>query len=124
MERRELLKSSIRDFSQSVLDLTYFQETQLASADFVDVGSLGVMVEIIRTLSLPAWLCGSPRSVGVVLGVELLECLYWRVGALFYMYCYSEFGREEKGAMVDRDRFLKVTCVCANGVCSVTSVSS
>ncbi|XP_054843146.1 RAB7A-interacting MON1-CCZ1 complex subunit 1 isoform X2 [Eublepharis macularius] len=30
-----------------------------------------------------------------VLGVELLECLYWRRGALLYMFCHTVKGRKE-----------------------------
>lgn len=30
-----------------------------------------------------------------VLGIELLECLYWRRGALLYMFCHTVKGRQE-----------------------------
>lgn len=30
-----------------------------------------------------------------ILGVELLECLYWRKGALLYMYCHTAKEKSE-----------------------------
>uniref|UniRef100_A0A3B3SJI3 Rab7a interacting mon1-ccz1 complex subunit 1 n=1 Tax=Paramormyrops kingsleyae TaxID=1676925 RepID=A0A3B3SJI3_9TELE len=34
-------------------------------------------------------------QVQTVLGVELLECLYWRRGALLYMYCHTLHQRKQ-----------------------------
>jgi len=31
-----------------------------------------------------------------VLGTDLVECLYWRRGALFYMYCHTLFNDNER----------------------------
>nr|XP_023682211.1 UPF0600 protein C5orf51 homolog [Paramormyrops kingsleyae] len=37
----------------------------------------------------------SVLQVQTVLGVELLECLYWRRGALLYMYCHTLHQRKQ-----------------------------
>ncbi len=104
-----LLKSALHNFSQSVLDLTYYQECSLASTEFTDTSSLDVIVGIIHTLSLPAQLCGPPGGLACLLGTELLECLYWRVGAMLYMYCYSVYEKEERRKNMDTEMFLKVS---------------
>ena len=50
----------------------------------------------------------SAGGVEAVLGQEILECLYWRVGALLYMYCYAVFTKEERRRKMDASKFLKV----------------
>ena len=103
-----LLKSALHNFSQSVLDLTYYQECSLANSEFSNTASLTIIAGIIHTLSLPAQLCGPPGGLSQVLGTELLECLYWRVGAMLYMYCFSIYEKEERRASMDRERFIEV----------------
>ena len=103
-----LLKSALHSFSQSVLDFTYYHECSLANAEFTSTSSLDVIMNIIQMLSLPVQLCGPPGGLARLLGTELLECLYWRVGAMLYMYCYSLHEKEEKKENIDKERFLKV----------------
>lgn len=39
-----------------------------------------------------SWILFQPINI---LGAELLECLYWRKGALLYMYCHTAKERSE-----------------------------
>lgn len=104
------LKLALHNYTQSVLDSTYFQECKLSSAEFKHETSLSQVIAVIHALSKPAQLCGSSTvKVEEMLGTELLECVYWRVGALLYMLCHSMFeGGEERRRGMDRDVFLKV----------------
>ncbi len=52
------------------------------------------------------WCCGSDQ-VQSVLGLELLECLYWRRGALLYMYCHTLHQRKQ-WIKKNKATFLKV----------------
>ena len=106
--KKKLLKSSLNNYTQSILDSTYYRECQLADAEFSDKASLEKVVGINQALSLPVQLCGSLERVVLLLGTELLECLYWRVGGLFYMYCHSFFEKEERRKNMDKEIFLKV----------------
>lgn len=49
------------------------------------------------------------RQVQSVLGLEQLECLYWRRGALLYMYCHTLHQRKQ-WIKKNKDTFLKVLC--------------
>uniref|UniRef100_A0A8D0LA06 RAB7A interacting MON1-CCZ1 complex subunit 1 n=1 Tax=Sphenodon punctatus TaxID=8508 RepID=A0A8D0LA06_SPHPU len=84
-------------YTQAVLDITYFEENQLVDKDFPEDSSLQKVKELINVLSEPEVLVQesnlSQELLGI-LGVELLECLYWRRGALLYMYCHTMKERE------------------------------
>nr|XP_056705034.1 RAB7A-interacting MON1-CCZ1 complex subunit 1 [Euleptes europaea] len=84
-------------YAQAVLDITYFEENQLVDEDFLEVSSLQKVEELIHVLSEPETLIEESGENGplTVLGVELLECLYWRRGALLYMFCHTVKGRKE-----------------------------
>lgn len=43
-------------------------------------------------LSTVCWILFQPINI---LGTELVECLYWRRGALLYMYCHTVKERSE-----------------------------
>ena len=104
------LKLAVHNYTQSILDSTYFQECTLTGAEFSDKTSFEQIAAINQALSLPAQLCSSVGQVAELLGTDLLECLYWRVGALLYMFCHSMYEREEgKRKEIDRDVFLKVS---------------
>ncbi|KFV56164.1 UPF0600 protein C5orf51, partial [Tyto alba] len=86
-------------YTQAVLDITYFEENQLVDEDFPEESSLQKVKELISILSEPedlvqelCWILFQPISI---LGAELLECLYWRRGALLYMYCHTAKERNE-----------------------------
>ncbi|XP_065513361.1 RAB7A-interacting MON1-CCZ1 complex subunit 1 isoform X2 [Caloenas nicobarica] len=79
-------------YAQAVLDITYFEENQLVNEDFPEESSLQKVKELICILSEPEDLvreCNINEEPINVLGAELLECLYWRKGALLYMYCHT-----------------------------------
>lgn len=106
------MRSAIDSYSKSILDLTYHQEKVQTESDFGEESSLDAVSKIIHMLSLPAQLCSCiPGGIVAVLGLEVLECLYWRVGALLYMYCYAVYSNEERRKKMDINKFLNVT-VC------------
>ncbi|KAL2294239.1 hypothetical protein Nmel_007964 [Mimus melanotis] len=85
-------------YTQAVLDITYFEENQLVDEDFPEEYSLQKLKELICVLSEPEDLvreCGIKEEPINILGAELLECLYWRKGALLYMYCHTAKERTE-----------------------------
>lgn len=51
--------------------------------------------------------CSDLSQVQSVLGLELLECLYWRRGALLYMYCHTLHQRKQ-WIKKNKATFLKV----------------
>uniref|UniRef100_A0A8C3J862 Chromosome 5 open reading frame 51 n=1 Tax=Calidris pygmaea TaxID=425635 RepID=A0A8C3J862_9CHAR len=82
----------------AVLDITYFEENQLVDEDFPEESSLQKVKELICILSEPEDLvreCNINEEPINILGAELLECLYWRKGALLYMYCHTAKERSE-----------------------------
>uniref|UniRef100_A0A8C8RAB7 Chromosome 5 open reading frame 51 n=1 Tax=Pelusios castaneus TaxID=367368 RepID=A0A8C8RAB7_9SAUR len=79
-------------YTQIVLDITYFEENQLVDEDFPEDSSLQRVKELISILSEPEVLVKESnmhQDLLDVLGAELLECLFWRRGALLYMYCHT-----------------------------------
>ncbi|KFQ20812.1 UPF0600 protein C5orf51, partial [Merops nubicus] len=85
-------------YTQAVLDVTYFEENQLVDEDFPAESSLQKVKELICILSEPEDLvreCNINEEPASILGAELLECLYWRRGALLYMYCHTAKERSE-----------------------------
>ncbi|XP_067171602.1 RAB7A-interacting MON1-CCZ1 complex subunit 1 isoform X1 [Apteryx mantelli] len=85
-------------YTQAVLDITYFEENQLVDEDFPEDYSLQKVKELICILSEPEDLvkeCNINEEPTSILGTELFECLYWRKGALLYMYCHTVKERSE-----------------------------
>ncbi|NXC72350.1 CE051 protein, partial [Anhinga anhinga] len=85
-------------FTQAVLDITYFEENHLVDEDFPEESSLQKVKELICILSEPEDLvreCNINEEPINILGAELLECLYWRKGALLYMYCHTTKEKSE-----------------------------
>ncbi|XP_064358923.1 RAB7A-interacting MON1-CCZ1 complex subunit 1-like isoform X1 [Dromaius novaehollandiae] len=85
-------------YTQAVLDITYFEENQLVDEDFPEDYSLPKVKELICVLSEPEDLvkeCNINEESTSILGLELFECLYWRKGALLYMYCHTVKERSE-----------------------------
>ncbi|XP_068614110.1 RAB7A-interacting MON1-CCZ1 complex subunit 1 isoform X2 [Brachionichthys hirsutus] len=65
--------------------------------------------QLLQDLTEPEVLAGrltSAQEVQSVLGLELLECLYWRRGALLYMYCHTLHQRKQ-WIKKNKDTFLK-----------------
>ncbi|KAF7250428.1 UPF0600 protein C5orf51 [Varanus komodoensis] len=85
-------------YTQAVLDITYFEENQLVDEEFPEESSLWKVEDIIRALSEPEVLVNessASQEPFTLLSTELLECLYWRRGALLYMFCHTLKGRKE-----------------------------
>ncbi|NXK00289.1 CE051 protein, partial [Corythaixoides concolor] len=85
-------------YTQAVLDITYFEENLLVDEDFPEESSMQKVKELICILSEPEVLvreCNIDEEPISILGADLLECLYWRKGALLYMYCHTAKERSE-----------------------------
>ncbi|XP_053556406.1 RAB7A-interacting MON1-CCZ1 complex subunit 1 [Bombina bombina] len=85
-------------YSKAVLDITFFEENQLVNEDFPEDSSQQKVKDLIQMLSEPE-LLAKEANMGkeppvVVLEDEVLECLYWRRGALLYMYSHTVRERE------------------------------
>ncbi|XP_053910737.1 RAB7A-interacting MON1-CCZ1 complex subunit 1 isoform X2 [Cuculus canorus] len=97
-EGREHPSTLLQLYAQGVLDITYFEENQLVDEDFPEESSLQKVRELTRVLSEPEDLvreCNVNEEPINILGAELLECLYWRRGALLYMFCHTAKERSE-----------------------------
>ncbi|NXX73487.1 CE051 protein, partial [Urocolius indicus] len=97
-EGNEHPSTLLRLYAQAVLDITYFEENQLVDEDFPEESALQKVKELICILSEPEDLvreCNISEEPIDILGAELLECLYWRKGALLYMYCHTAKERSE-----------------------------
>ncbi|GAB0203148.1 UPF0600 protein C5orf51 [Grus japonensis] len=95
---REHPSTLLQLYTQAVLDITYFEENQLVDEDFPEESSLQKVKELTCILSEPEDLlreCNINEEPIKILGAELLECLYWRKGALLYMYCHTAKERSE-----------------------------
>ncbi|KFZ48980.1 UPF0600 protein C5orf51, partial [Podiceps cristatus] len=97
-EGKEHPSTLLQLYTQAVLDITYFEENQLVDEDFPEESSTQKVKELICILSEPEVLvreCNINEEPISILGAELLECLYWRKGALLYMYCHTAKERSE-----------------------------
>nr|XP_060617422.1 RAB7A-interacting MON1-CCZ1 complex subunit 1 isoform X1 [Anolis sagrei ordinatus] len=99
-EHREnfTLPKFLQLYTQAALDITYFEENQLVDEEFPEESSLHKVEELINVLSEPEILVkenSTSQEPLSVLGTELLECLYWRRGALLYMFCHTVKSRKE-----------------------------
>ncbi|NXE79353.1 CE051 protein, partial [Cochlearius cochlearius] len=97
-EGKEHPSTLLQLYTQAVLDITYFEENQLVDEDFPEETSLQGVKELLCILSEPEDLvreCNINEEPIDILGAELLECLYWRKGALLYMYCHTAKERSE-----------------------------
>ncbi|XP_010146682.1 PREDICTED: UPF0600 protein C5orf51 homolog [Eurypyga helias] len=97
-EGKEHPSALLQLYTQAVLDITYFEENQLVDEDFPEESSLQKVKELTSVLSEPEDLvreCNINEEPIDILGAELLECLYWRKGALLYMYCHTVKERSE-----------------------------
>uniref|UniRef100_A0A3P8U5I9 Uncharacterized protein n=1 Tax=Amphiprion percula TaxID=161767 RepID=A0A3P8U5I9_AMPPE len=69
----------LQDYTQVILDITFYEENKLVDQEFPGDCSAFKIQQLLEDLT-------EPESV---LGKEPLECLYWRHGALRYMYCHT-----------------------------------
>lgn len=102
---------------QSCLDSTYHLECQLVDKEFLDPITRVQIVQIIETLSLPLTMCGLLGCEVGQLGVDIIECLHWRVGALMYMYCHMVLTVEERKKEIDIEHFKEVSGASEQWTC-------
>ncbi len=100
------LQLALHNYTRSVLDSTYYQECRLTGLEFRVEDAVNQIAIINSALSLPPQLCRYPEKVGEVLGTELVECVYWRVGSLLYMFCHSQC--EGETHKLSKDIFFEV----------------
>ncbi|XP_072537281.1 RAB7A-interacting MON1-CCZ1 complex subunit 1 [Salminus brasiliensis] len=88
----------LQDYTQVILDITFYEENRLVDQEFPEDTSPFKIQQLLQDLTEPEVLAGrlAPnQEVQCVLGLELLECLYWRRGALLYMYCHTLHQRKQ-----------------------------
>ncbi|GAB1609783.1 UPF0600 protein C5orf51 homolog isoform X1, partial [Argonauta hians] len=82
--------SKLRLFTKAMLDFTYYSESDLSATEFPENSSEDKVKEVLKQLERPVEICLQlfPEVKPIdILGEELIECIYWRQGALLYMYC-------------------------------------
>ncbi|KPP79277.1 UPF0600 protein C5orf51-like, partial [Scleropages formosus] len=92
------LPKLLQDYTQVILDITFYEENQLVDQEFPEDASPYKIQQLLQDLTEPEMLAGRlapTQEVTSVLGLELLECLYWRRGALLYMYCHTLHQRKQ-----------------------------
>ncbi|KAL4630071.1 hypothetical protein GN956_G17274 [Arapaima gigas] len=92
------LPKLLQDYTQVILDITFYEENQLVDQEFPEDVSPYKIQQLLQDLTEPEMLAGRltpTQEVTSVLGLELLECLYWRRGALLYMYCHTLHQRKQ-----------------------------
>ncbi|PWA15797.1 hypothetical protein CCH79_00008911 [Gambusia affinis] len=92
-----------------ILDITFYEENQLVDQEFPEDSSPFKIQQLLQDLTEPEVLVArlAPgQEVQCVLGTELLECLYWRRGALLYMYCHTLHQRKQ-WIKKNKDTFIK-----------------
>jgi len=107
---------ALHSYTRSVLDSTYYHESRVTSREFKGADTSQVIAFIDRALAQPSRLCGSPDKAGTMLGMELLECVFWRIGALLYMYCHALYEGGASGWREDleKEKFLEVSQLVSN----------
>ncbi|XP_067027769.1 RAB7A-interacting MON1-CCZ1 complex subunit 1-like isoform X2 [Acropora muricata] len=97
---KEMAMKIVQGYTEALLDVTYVVECQLVNEDFPEDRSAKEIKHLIGRLDQPETLVmeifGSEVKRVDVLGVEMLECLSWRCGALFYMYCHTVFNDSKR----------------------------
>ncbi|XP_032225842.2 RAB7A-interacting MON1-CCZ1 complex subunit 1 isoform X3 [Nematostella vectensis] len=95
--------SILREYAQAVMDQTYILECRLVNEEFPDNSYKDRLSNILDQLRHPeefaAMLVDSNESQTKTieaLGVEVLECLHWRRGALMYMLCHTIYEDQER----------------------------
>ncbi|XP_072022200.1 uncharacterized protein [Amphiura filiformis] len=85
--------NALRQYAKVVLDMTYIKENQLVEEEFPVHDGYERMQRILDMLKQPEQVVhqvlGPTACVIESLDAEMIECLYWRKGALCYMYCHT-----------------------------------
>ncbi|XP_070564363.1 RAB7A-interacting MON1-CCZ1 complex subunit 1-like isoform X2 [Ptychodera flava] len=90
---KKIMIDSARQYMQALLDFTYIDENDLVDKDFPEAIAKdmvhNILVTIPDTTLFVREIFGDDADITEILGVELLECIHWRRGALMYMYCHT-----------------------------------
>ncbi|XP_076353474.1 RAB7A-interacting MON1-CCZ1 complex subunit 1-like isoform X1 [Tachypleus tridentatus] len=82
-------KLVLKEYTQALMDLTFFQEGLLVDKEFsgetAETEVLGILDAFIEVEQFCIEIMNS--DVEEIIGIEQVECLHWRKGALLYMYC-------------------------------------
>lgn len=92
------LPKLLQDYTQVILDITFYEENKLVDQEFPEEISPFKIQQLLQDLTEPELLASRlapSQEVQAVLGLELLECVYWRRGALLYMYCHTLHQRKQ-----------------------------
>ncbi|XP_005741763.1 RAB7A-interacting MON1-CCZ1 complex subunit 1 isoform X2 [Pundamilia nyererei] len=103
------LSKLLQDYTQVILDITFYEENKLVDQEFPEDCSPFKIQQLLQDLTEPEVLAARlapAQEVQSVLGLELLECLYWRRGALLYMYCHTLHQRKQ-WIKKNKETFLK-----------------
>ncbi|XP_074641302.1 RAB7A-interacting MON1-CCZ1 complex subunit 1-like [Tubulanus polymorphus] len=116
----------IQWFTQGILDMTFYEENILVDDEFSeDQNGRERLHLILDALNKPekiiAEIYGNDKKARDVLGGEIIETVNWRRGALLYMYCCEERGKD---AIWDKSHFeqcLKEGVLCLKAMLDVRS---
>ncbi|XP_076462823.1 RAB7A-interacting MON1-CCZ1 complex subunit 1-like [Babylonia areolata] len=88
----DVLKQILQEVAHVVLEYTYQDEMSLVGSEFpADSVShrLSAIQEQLDKICQVAKECFQNQTEAETLGEEVAECVHWRKGALFYMYCHT-----------------------------------
>ncbi|XP_041360112.1 UPF0600 protein C5orf51 homolog [Gigantopelta aegis] len=92
-------KSILEEYAQIVLDVTYIDENQLVEDDFPEQTAntrIRNVLNHIDNILLVAKKTFPNLQPTDCLGVEIMEVILWRKGALLYMYCHQVIPDKER----------------------------
>uniref|UniRef100_A0A674DI19 Rab7a interacting mon1-ccz1 complex subunit 1 n=1 Tax=Salmo trutta TaxID=8032 RepID=A0A674DI19_SALTR len=104
------------DYTQVILDITFYEENKLVDQEFPEDCSPFKIQQLRQDLTEPEVLAGRlvpAQEVQSVLGLEVLECLYWRRGVLIYMYCHTLHQRKQ---WIKKNKAIFLKCL-QEGIC-------
>ncbi|XP_048256402.1 RAB7A-interacting MON1-CCZ1 complex subunit 1-like isoform X1 [Haliotis rufescens] len=85
-------KDCLQEYAQILLDFTFIHENELVDENFPETSTSSRIAKILgyfdSLLDLAKEVFPNIQPMES-LGVELMECVLWRKGALFYMYCHQ-----------------------------------
>ncbi|RDD40235.1 UPF0600 protein C5orf51-like protein [Trichoplax sp. H2] len=87
------INNALSLYVQALLDQTYYNECKLLDQNFLVTNADDVVQSIVDELNKPFKLEEKLRtmySAGKdIFSIEIKECLFWRCGALIYMFCHT-----------------------------------
>lgn len=89
----------LQEFAQAVFDFTYHDECKLVDEEFPESNSrerIQIIFDNLDQILELAKRLNPGKEVSCILGDEITECLFWRRGALLYMYCSTVQEKEDR----------------------------